>query len=119
MLISCQNCATSYQVDPSSLGPAGRSVRCARCQRVWFAANSMALAEIAQAHRADLAALAAPSASADSVEPQPEPGAQEIFVESPPIADPTPVLESAVAWDAPLVDPGQRDGAACCRSVGR
>ena len=61
MLISCQNCATSYQVDPSSLGPAGRSVRCVRCQRVWFAANSMALAEIAQAHRADLAALSAPS----------------------------------------------------------
>ena len=32
MLIVCPNCATSYQVEPSSLGAAGRSVRCARCQ---------------------------------------------------------------------------------------
>ena len=62
MLISCQNCATSYQVDPSSLGPTGRSVRCVRCQKVWFAANPMALAEIAQAYRAEVGALAPPPA---------------------------------------------------------
>ncbi len=48
MLISCHNCATSYQIEPSSLGPTGRSVRCARCQKVWFASNPMALAEIAR-----------------------------------------------------------------------
>ncbi len=99
MLISCQNCATSYQVDPASLGPAGRSVRCTRCQRVWFAANPMALAEIAQAHRADMAALAAPSASADWVEPQSGPAAEEIFVETTPKADPMPV-ENAATLDA-------------------
>ena len=55
MQISCPNCATSYQVEPSSLGPTGRSVRCARCQKVWFASNPMALAEIAQAYRAEMA----------------------------------------------------------------
>lgn len=38
MLIVCPNCATSYQVDPLSLGHDGRSVRCARCKNVWFAA---------------------------------------------------------------------------------
>jgi predicted Zn finger-like uncharacterized protein len=38
MLIVCPNCATSYQLEPSSLGPGGRSVRCARCQNQWFAA---------------------------------------------------------------------------------
>ena len=37
MLIVCPNCATSYQVEPNSLGPDGRSVRCARCRNVWFA----------------------------------------------------------------------------------
>jgi predicted Zn finger-like uncharacterized protein len=37
MLIVCPNCATSYQVEPNSLGQDGRSVRCARCRNVWFA----------------------------------------------------------------------------------
>jgi predicted Zn finger-like uncharacterized protein len=37
MLIVCPSCATSYQVEPQSLGQGGRSVRCARCQNVWFA----------------------------------------------------------------------------------
>jgi predicted Zn finger-like uncharacterized protein len=38
MLIVCPKCTTSYQVEPSSLGPGGRSVRCTRCQNLWFAA---------------------------------------------------------------------------------
>jgi predicted Zn finger-like uncharacterized protein len=37
MLIVCPSCATSYQVEPQSLGQDGRSVRCARCRNVWFA----------------------------------------------------------------------------------
>jgi predicted Zn finger-like uncharacterized protein len=37
MLILCPSCATSYQVEPHSLGQDGRSVRCARCRNVWFA----------------------------------------------------------------------------------
>jgi predicted Zn finger-like uncharacterized protein len=37
MLIVCPNCATSYMVDPSSLGSGGRTVRCARCKKTWFA----------------------------------------------------------------------------------
>ena len=37
MLIDCTNCATSYQVDASSIGAHGRSVRCLRCRNVWFA----------------------------------------------------------------------------------
>jgi predicted Zn finger-like uncharacterized protein len=37
MLIVCPSCATSYMTDPASLGPAGRSVRCARCKATWFA----------------------------------------------------------------------------------
>jgi predicted Zn finger-like uncharacterized protein len=37
MLICCPNCETGYQVAPQALGEKGRTVRCARCQRAWFA----------------------------------------------------------------------------------
>jgi len=37
MLIVCPSCATSYLIDPASVGPAGRAVRCARCKKTWFA----------------------------------------------------------------------------------
>jgi predicted Zn finger-like uncharacterized protein len=37
MLIVCPSCATSYTLDPASLGPAGRTVRCTRCKESWFA----------------------------------------------------------------------------------
>lgn len=39
MLIVCPNCATSYLIDPNSVGSAGRTVRCARCKTTWFAAQ--------------------------------------------------------------------------------
>jgi predicted Zn finger-like uncharacterized protein len=68
MLITCTNCGTSYQVAAASLGPTGRSVRCARCKQMWFAANTEVLADVAEAHRADLATIA----------------------EAPPLADPPP-----------------------------
>ena len=64
MQIACPNCATSYQVETSALGPAGRLVRCVRCRYVWFARDPEALASIAQAHRSDVQALAASIAAA-------------------------------------------------------
>jgi predicted Zn finger-like uncharacterized protein len=98
MLISCQNCATSYQVDPSSLGAAGRSVRCARCKRVWFAANPAGLTQIAEADHADLATVSGTSAIDGSTEPpQPE-------IESPALADDAaaiPHADWAAAAEAP------------------
>jgi predicted Zn finger-like uncharacterized protein len=63
MLITCTNCGTSYQVAASSLGPTGRSVRCAHCQHMWFAANTEAMVDVADAHRADLAAIGDASAN--------------------------------------------------------
>jgi predicted Zn finger-like uncharacterized protein len=47
MLIVCPNCATSYQVEPNSLGQDGRSVRCARCRNVWFATVPAAMSAMA------------------------------------------------------------------------
>ena len=37
MLIVCPSCATSYDVEPASLGASGRQVRCVRCRTVWRA----------------------------------------------------------------------------------
>jgi predicted Zn finger-like uncharacterized protein len=37
MLIVCPTCATSYTIEPASLGPEGRTVRCTRCKASWFA----------------------------------------------------------------------------------
>ncbi len=37
MLIVCPSCATSYLINPDSVGPGGRAVRCARCKTTWFA----------------------------------------------------------------------------------
>jgi predicted Zn finger-like uncharacterized protein len=89
MLITCHNCATSYQVETSSLGPTGRSVRCARCQKVWFASNPMALAEIAQAYRADVGA---------------PPAAPEIAAGANPLLDPFATGAGALDWDTPPLD---------------
>jgi predicted Zn finger-like uncharacterized protein len=100
MLISCQNCATSYQVDPTSFGPTGRSVRCARCHKVWFAANPMAMAEVAQAFRADMAALAPPRGDAF----ESTPAGAEAMVESPPLAEPAADGAGPIPWDAPPPD---------------
>ena len=38
MHLVCPKCATSYQLDAATVGVEGRSVRCARCKNVWFAA---------------------------------------------------------------------------------
>jgi predicted Zn finger-like uncharacterized protein len=96
MLISCQNCATSYQVDPSSLGATGRSVRCARCKRVWFAANPAGFTQIAEADRADLAAVSGTSAIGDPAE-------------SPPLADDSAAMPEAEWVATPELPPEGAD----------
>src|SRR5215469_11223085 len=37
MLIICPNCETSYDISDASLGAGGRTVRCVRCKKTWFA----------------------------------------------------------------------------------
>jgi predicted Zn finger-like uncharacterized protein len=37
MHIICPHCTTSYAIDLSTLGVAGRTVRCSRCREVWLA----------------------------------------------------------------------------------
>jgi predicted Zn finger-like uncharacterized protein len=40
MLIVCPSCTTAYRIELSTLGAAGRTVRCARCRATWFASVS-------------------------------------------------------------------------------
>jgi predicted Zn finger-like uncharacterized protein len=35
MILTCPSCSTRYLIDPTSLGVAGRVVRCARCSHSW------------------------------------------------------------------------------------
>src|SRR5262249_35177304 len=51
MLIVCPACTAAYRIELSTLGAAGRTVRCARCRATWFAS----VADLASA------ALALPS----------------------------------------------------------
>jgi len=37
MHIVCPHCTTSYAINPATLGPAGRTVRCSRCKETWLA----------------------------------------------------------------------------------
>jgi predicted Zn finger-like uncharacterized protein len=55
LLITCPSCADSYELDPSTLGPAGGSLHCGRCGRTWFVANTAAMLAIEQAYRAEIA----------------------------------------------------------------
>ena len=87
MLIACPNCTTSYEVESSSLGPSGRTVRCVRCQNVWFAASPATVMAVAQA------ALAEPAAATPIAEPaEPPPDGDEAAPESPP-PEPTVAAE--------------------------
>ena len=46
MLIVCPSCATSYMIDPASVGAAGRTVRCARCKTTWFTGNEKKASDV-------------------------------------------------------------------------
>ena len=128
MLIVCPNCATSYQVEAASLGAAGRSVRCARCKNTWFAANPMAMTEVARAHRQDIAQFsAATSVGGLAALQEPAPPELPVVVEAPSI-DPAvaedvaaaagepsqdqPYQEQAAYENAPAAEPTPADGSA-------
>jgi predicted Zn finger-like uncharacterized protein len=102
MQITCPHCETSYQVDPSAVGETGRSVRCARCRTVWFAANTAALSEIAASHRAEMAQFADASA--------PEPEAPWREPDASPAGTPDPA-DGGFVHDAPPIATADSAGA--------
>lgn len=98
MPIVCPHCTTSYAVDPATFGPAGRTVRCARCKEVWLARPQDAFAMVAAAP------AEAPEADWQDAPAFPEPQ-QTPRIDSPsiagdwpedaadPVAGPGPVIE--------------------------
>jgi len=63
MHIVCPHCTTSYAINPATLGPAGRTVRCSRCKETWLARTEDAI-EMATAMPAS--APSAPPAENDA-----------------------------------------------------
>jgi predicted Zn finger-like uncharacterized protein len=113
MQIVCPHCETSYDIDRSAVGPTGRSVRCARCRSVWFAANAEALTEIAASHRAEMAQFAATGPDSEvAVEwpvPADEPATPEpqdigFVPDAPPIAADSPAAEAPAGTDEPQIE---------------
>lgn len=107
MLIVCPNCATSYQVDPSSLGGTGRSVRCVRCRKVWFASSPGALTDLARAHREDLNIYMAANSVAGLAQLSVPPS--EVSPAESPIPSPAPELPLAAAAEPFPVEAAMRD----------
>lgn len=100
MLIVCPSCTTSYMIDPASLGPAGRTVRCARCRETWFAhppepdepVNAFVDGVIAEAELAERQPEPPPAgwqrAPEEDHAPAPPPPVR--IAEAPPLAPPDP-----------------------------
>ncbi|NVN88134.1 MAG: zinc-ribbon domain-containing protein [Rhodopseudomonas sp.] len=98
MHIVCPHCTTSYAIDPSTLGEAGRTVRCSRCKQVWLAhAEDAAQTEV---RVAAMTADAKPAAGLDN-----DPGWGDLgddeetpVVESPSITAEMPETEASAAF---------------------
>jgi predicted Zn finger-like uncharacterized protein len=114
MHIICPHCTTTYAIDVSTLGAAGRTVRCSRCKEVWLARPEDAV---------HIQALAPAMADGDDPAPNPavtagrnEPAASEIERHE------TPVVESpsiSAEWPADGQagrEPNRRDEAKATRS---
>ncbi|KMO12680.1 zinc-ribbon domain-containing protein [Methylobacterium indicum] len=61
MLIVCPACASEYTLDPSKIGPAGRTVRCAACREPWFVAAPAAEPTLSPPGEAVFTAAEAPA----------------------------------------------------------
>jgi predicted Zn finger-like uncharacterized protein len=95
MLIVCPNCATSYDVDVSSLMPDGRRVRCVRCRTIWLAELSHADKVIAAAE-----ALAPVRRAVEAVAEM----AADAKTSDPPAEQPRATADADPAWSADAAD---------------
>lgn len=68
MIIQCPACSTRYVVPDASIGPEGRTVRCAKCRHSWFQEGA-----VLELVREDEPEAAAPPATSAAPEPTPEP----------------------------------------------
>jgi predicted Zn finger-like uncharacterized protein len=109
MLIVCPSCATSYMIDPASVGAAGRMVRCARCRETWFAGpnagevNAFVDSVIAEAESETKPASPPPPAQTAAAPPPPPPPAAQ--VSEPPLPPPSVSLPSWTPGTMPVEPP--------------
>ncbi|MGE4165159.1 MAG: DUF3426 domain-containing protein [Xanthobacteraceae bacterium] len=82
MLIVCPSCATSYNINQASLGPGGRTVRCARCRNSWHAGGP----ETQQDHQGFVNDVIAEAEAQHAAPPSPPP--RPPAAAAPPPADP-------------------------------
>jgi predicted Zn finger-like uncharacterized protein len=107
MLIVCPNCASSYMIDQAAVGPAGRTVRCARCKETWLAGAPESAPAVTAAADSVVAAAEPPSAPSTRAEvasppaaptpPQPASGADKVAEDS--------ELAAAIEPEAPPAEP--------------
>jgi predicted Zn finger-like uncharacterized protein len=113
MHIICPHCTTTYAINLSTLGAAGRTVRCSRCKEVWLARPEDAV-EI-EALAPAMADGGDPAADSAIAAVRNEPAGDEIerqhetpVVESPSISAEWPVVEASR-------EPNRRDAAKAAR----
>lgn len=87
MILVCPNCATRYKIDGSSLGEAGRQVKCARCGTVWHAEHEQEAHPPIDTRAAEMFASAASTPSPAEEDPIPQD-------EEPPPIPPVPDLSA-------------------------
>ncbi|MEO1248370.1 MAG: DUF3426 domain-containing protein [Pseudomonadota bacterium] len=87
MILVCPSCATRYKIDGSSLGEAGRQVKCARCGEVWHAMPTPDEPPPIDTRAAEMFASASPVPTPADEEPAPE-------EEDPPPIPPAPDLSA-------------------------
>lgn len=100
MLIVCPSCATSYMIDPASVGSGGRMVRCARCRTTWFAGAATASNDVNAFVDSVIAEAEAENASAapPSAPPDEAPSANNFGADSVPGGD---FPAASPAWPPP------------------
>jgi len=113
MLLACPNCATTYEVNAAVVGDGGRSLRCVRCQVVWYATRAQELVVTAQPVDAIGSAQAnLPAADSVPAASTPENGASDPPAASAEHAAPNqaiPTENSTPIIDAPPTVPAAPD----------
>lgn len=109
MLLACPNCQTTYEVKSSVIGEDGRSLRCARCQIVWFATRSQELSFVKQSGDAFATSDTSSSDAGDSTMPPADENSTSTSPTAPPenaVAGQTSAAENATpSIDAPPLAP--------------
>jgi len=112
MLIVCPSCATSYMIDPASVGANGRAVRCARCRSTWFVnPGKSAGTPNVSAFVSGVIAEAEAEASSGKIDSPPAEEPASLAPEPPADEPPSLAPEAGAAFEPPAAEPSFDDAA--------